>query len=404
MGILEEIQTEETWREFLAQKKAKSYFSEKESVWWQKYVDEKKYLPLVTRMGAKNFRFGVVQKKLINKLGTKKKRVVYTLSEEENVVLKVMAFLLYRYDEQQASLCFSFRKNYGAKRAIHQLIKMSTIEKMYGYKVDVTNYFNSIDVDLLLPQLKKIMMDDRPFYQLLARWLKDERVEFEGKIITEKKGVMAGTPTSPFLANIYLKELDEHFEQLKMPYARYSDDIIFFAETVGEREREKNYLLDFLQENMLSVNQEKEILIEPGQAWEFLGISYQEGQIDLSETTKKKIKGKIRRKARALRRWKLKKEIPDATARRTLVKIFNYKFFAQVTGNELSWAKWFFPLLTTTVGLREVDNYLQENLRYLTTGRHNKANYRVSYADLKADGYRSLVHEYYLYKKQIKEG
>ena len=42
-----------------------------------------------------------------------------------------------------------------------------------------------------------------------------------------------------------------------------------------------------------------------------------------------------------------------------------------------------------------LDQYLQENIRYLSTGRHTKANYRVAYAQMKALGYRSLVHAYY---------
>ena len=54
-----------------------------------------------------------------------------------------------------------------------------------------------------------------------------------------------------------------------------------------------------------------------------------------------------------------------------------------------------FPVITQADGLREIDNYLQRYIRYLSTGRHTKANYRIRYADLKALGYRSLVHEYY---------
>ena len=49
-------------------------------------------------------------------------------------------------------------------------------------------------------------------------------------------------------------------------------------------------------------------------------------------------------------------------------------------------------------GLKEIDAYLQKYIRYLSTGRHTKANYRVRYADMKALGYRSLVHEFYRYK------
>ena len=41
---------------------------------------------------------------------------------------------------------------------------------------------------------------------------------------------MAGMPLSAFFCNVYLMELDAWFEERKILYARYSDDIIVFAE------------------------------------------------------------------------------------------------------------------------------------------------------------------------------
>ena len=78
-----------------------------------------------------------------------------------------------------------------------------------------------------------------------------------------------------------------------------------------------------------------------------------------------------------------------------LIRIFNDKFFESGDPRALTWSRWFFPVINRTDGLREIDNYLQQYIRYLGTGRHTKAYYRVRYADLKALGYRSLVHEYY---------
>ncbi|MDE5952451.1 MAG: hypothetical protein K2H12_12855, partial [Acetatifactor sp.] len=58
-----------------------------------------------------------------------------------------------------------------------------------------------------------------------------------------------------------------------------------------------------------------------------------------------------------------------------------------------TWSRWFFPLLTTDRGLREIDAYMQEYIRYTVTGRHYKGNYRISYGQLQSWGYVSLVHE-----------
>ena len=82
-------------------------------------------------------------------------------------------------------------------------------------------------------------------------------------------------------------------------------------------------------------------------------------------------------------------------AMKVLVRHFNRKFFEGDDPSALTWARWFFPIVNQTEGLREIDHCLQYNLRFVATGRHNKANYRISYAQLKQLGYRSLVHEFY---------
>ena len=82
-----------------------------------------------------------------------------------------------------------------------------------------------------------------------------------------------------------------------------------------------------------------------------------------------------------------------------LIRTFNIKFFEDSDPQALTWSRWFFPVINRTDGLREIDNYLQHYLRYLSTGRHTKANFRVRYPVLKALGYRSQVHEYYLYAR-----
>ncbi len=71
--------------------------------------------------------------------------------------------------------------------------------------------------------------------------------------------------------------------------------------------------------------------------------------------------------------------------------------------DEFTWQRWFFPNLTTDKGLKEIDAYMQQYIRYTVTGRHYKGNYRIRYETLKEWGYRSLVHEYYSYKKTKEE-
>ena len=117
------------------------------------------------------------------------------------------------------------------------------------------------------------------------------------------------------------------------------------------------------------------------------------------------MKGKIRRAARSLARWRITKGLSPEQAMKGMIRIFNAKLFEGEDPDSLSWSRWFFPVINRTEGLQEIDRYLQQYLRYLSTGRHTKINYRVRYQTLKSLGYRSLVHEFYRYtgRKDVRQ-
>jgi len=160
----------------------------------------------------------------------------------------------------------------------------------------------------------------------------------------------------------------------------------------------KDHLKHFLDKYKLVANEDKEEIKKPGETWEYLGIEYQNGKVRLSSTTKQKLKGKIRRKARALHRWKLRKNVDDDRTMKVMIRIFNRKFYESGRKHELTWSRWFFPIITDDSGLKEVDTYLQQYIRYISTGRHSKINYKTTYEKLKKLGYRSLVNEYHKFK------
>jgi hypothetical protein len=270
---------------------------------------------------------------------------------------------------------------------------------MWAYKLDIHDYFNSISIPILLPLLRDLLADDPPLYAFFERMLTDGRATVDGTIVQENRGVMAGTPTSPFLADVYLMEVDRHFADAGVLYARYSDDIILFAPDREELERYKAVLLDYLDRYRLEVNPDKERIYTPDEPFEFLGFRCHGDAIDISRSVRDKMKGKIRRAARALYRWRMAKGLPAEAAMKALIRQFNAKFFESDDPEALSWSRWFFPVVNRTEGFQEIDRYLQQYLRYLSTGRHTKTNYRIRYRDLKSLGYRSLVHEYYAAKR-----
>ena len=151
--------------------------------------------------------------------------------EDEAMVLKLLTWLMIRkYDSFFSENLYSFRPHYGAKHALRRLLDDPESSQYHSYKLDVRNYFNSIDVSMLLPILEGLLVDDKPLYKFLSGLLLDPRVIDEGNMVEEQKGGMAGMPFAVFLANVFLTPLDRKFEQMPgVIYCRYSDDVVIFS-------------------------------------------------------------------------------------------------------------------------------------------------------------------------------
>ena len=397
-SILTQLTRQETWEEFLAYRLLKGRFTWYEFKEADNYVEREKYLPLAQKI-AKGERLGIPTKKIINKMGTGKKRVVYSFAPDEMMLLKLIAFKLYDYDEHFAPNCYAFRQGKKVSDAIFHINRAIGGRKMWAYKLDIHDYFNSISIDILLPILAEMMNDDPLLYRFFVNMLTNNQVIFNGEAIFENHGVMAGTPTSPFLADVYLKEVDRYFNDANVIYARYSDDIILFAPNQETLETYQRKIKDFLKQYRLEINPDKENIYTPDDAYEFLGFKCHADIIDLSEATKRKMKGKIKRAAKSLMRWSNKNHMEPEKAMKALINRFNRVFFENDNNELLTWSRWFFPVINRTDGLKEIDHYLQQNIRFLSTGKHYKGNYKTDYAQLKHLGYRSLVNEFYKYKK-----
>lgn len=390
MSLIDSLNDETLWNDFLEHKRS-SILSPKIIKRYEDFINNKRYESIARSLINEEYTFSNPRRMIINKIRKNKKRIVYSFNKEETYVLKMLVFLLYKYDYLFAPNLYSFRQKNGAKKAIFDIIR-SNIKSKYAYKVDIKNYFNSIPARKLLVPLKEDLKDEK-LYNVFQQILTNNEVLGE-EYANENKGIMAGVPISAFLANYYLKDLDYYFYNNKITYCRYADDIIVFDDEESIKKHQE-YITKYLDKLGLEINKDKEYFYNPGDEIEFLGFSYQNGVIDLGKNSIIKIKGKIKRKARALRRWMLGKNLPPEAALKAMNKIFNKKFYGKEE-DDLSWRYWFFPTINTDKSLRVIDSYMQDWQRYIVTGKHNKKNYeKASYELLKKCNYRSLVNEYY---------
>ena len=399
MSLLYLLSDESVWERFYLYKQSlaspKQFVSELRA-----FIDAKRYIPVAENIiNGKPFPLPV--KSVISKLGSEKKRVVYTYPDDENTVLKLLTWLILRkYDFLFSPNLYSFRPQRTAKDAVRYLLKHRYLDACYSYKVDISDYFNSIPVDFLLPMLENVCAEDPELLAFLISLLKEPFVSDRGKTVAEKKGIMAGTPLSSFFANLFLYKLDGYFYEKKIIYARYSDDIIVFAKDKETVLVYADYIKAFLSSYKLSVNPSKEVFTSPGEGFTFLGFFCKGPYVDIAPATVKKLKQKMRRKRDALKRWKDRSEASGERAAKAFIRVFNRKLLENARDNELCWSDWFFPVISTSASLCEIDRYAQDCIRYLIKGKHTKARFDVRYEDIKNLGYKCLVHEYYSRRKQ----
>lgn len=394
MTILDSLYKQETWIAYFEYKVKNNRLSQNEANDLFRFIHYQKYLEVIEKILSKGF--DIPSKKEIHKIDSPKKRIVYTFPQEENYILKLLTYLLIRkYDSIFSSSLYSFRANYSVKHAFQRIVTTPGISQYYTYKVDISDYFNSIDLDILLPRLRNVLCEDKPLYDLIEALLKNPSIVENGEVKQEKKGVMAGCPIAAFLANVYLLDLDRMFTEENAIYCRYSDDIIIFTQTEEDQKRLKKKLLASLDAYHLKLNTAKEVSTIPNEPWTFLGLKYANGQIDVSDIAVKKIKAKMRRKARALIRWKHRNKKESIHAVRAFIKAFDRKFYNNTDTHDMTWARWYFPLITTDKSLKHIDQYMQECIRYIATETHTKSQYNFRYSQMKDLGYQSLVNNWY---------
>ncbi len=329
---------------------------------------------------------------LINRSGGRKK-TIYIFPPREELFMKGLNVALQPFSHLHSPLCHSFQRGRGVRTAYAALRSIAGLDSMSCLHLDVREYFASIPAERLLQSLPRELADAAPLLKLLREVLLEPAVVVEGHVVTDpRKGVLAGTPLAPLLANLYLRPLDDMFEAAGIAYLRYADDLIVFG-SPSEIASHGGVLEGRLSELGLAINRQKTRVSAAGEAWEFLGLRHERGRIDLASTTVDKMRHRARRLARRARGR------PDAA--RYVIRRLNRKLYGVgVDVSRFTWSTWFFPLIDSDITLRRLDGAVQEQLRFAVTGRHELRNRgAVSYAQLAAAGYLPLVTAYRAYRR-----
>ncbi len=396
MSLLQKLSEPDTISSFISKKQDVKNISLPELDEMKKLLEDPETKRILHELSSGDHVFPVPYRSEISKINSSKRRVVYTFDRFEKAALKLIGFLLQDYDHIFSDNLYSYRSSTGSWDAVRKLHRLKDLDRMFVLKTDIHDYFNSIDVDILLADLRNVLVDDGALYDMFKGLLDDDRSIWKGDILHEPRGAMAGMPVAPFLSNLYLDGLDRLFDGSDIIYCRYADDILLAATSEKKLSDAREALCGFIEKRKLEINPDKDAFFKPGEPFDFLGFRISENSIDLCPNTIKKIKGKISRRCRSSRRWYLDKGLTPEKGIKGAVTIMNRKFYGYGESGELSWDLWYLPVLTTDASLRIIDRYFEEELRSIPTGKHNRRNYKmVSYELLQECGFRPLVRRYH---------
>lgn len=364
------------------------------------------YKALVNDIYEGNFSWGIPKKILIPK-DNGKKRTVYMFGTKQRLLLGVMNRILCDvFSDKVSSVCYSYKTGVSTITAVRDIkSKAYSSKNVYNIamKMDISKYFNSVKADRVAEMLDTLFAESKGvIYELLKTLFSVNLVNDAGTICEEYLSIIPGTPVASFFANYCLYDLDEHFRTLGVPYARYCDDILLFGYDNNEIQGYISYINGILEESGLYINNDKfcEYWLNSADV-EFLGLRFGASEIDIAKTSLKKLKKKIKQQCKEARMRVWKYRNPALGEVQRVINWFNYTWYKCYIFDrtKFGWGYYAFRYITTDKSLRELDYYLRDMLRYIVTGKYNRANVKkLSNEKLNELGYVSLTYMYGIFR------
>lgn len=337
-----------------------------------------------------------------------KRRTLYIPPWEERIV----DLLIYRLLSRKLHYWFSpsayaYRDHtYGLDRCQSRIAAVLRPAKgpVYVIKRDISDYFASVNHEVLIQQLEKLVAPGDYLFELISKRI---RFEYQDESGSHRAtiGIPFGCASACVFANIHLTELDGEIESIPgVHYFRYADDILVLSESreaallAGERLHQglgqlhlttkASHEADFVLTEDISV---MDSVFQRAVAFRHLGLQFElGGAVALSRDKRRKLQNLFRLAfRRARRRWQ---KVADPHERaRTLIAIACQAIEKGV--RNVAILDYYLKHVTDASQFRLLDRWLAEEILSIVFGAHKKGNFaKISYVQLRQYGLPSLVH------------
>jgi RNA-directed DNA polymerase len=177
------------------------------------------------------------------------------------------------------SNCYHLDGPTGVKYATQRIKEVLQTEKPnYIIRADIKSFYRSIQHHKLIQDINNLYND--PKVQAMLENIIVNPIDTPRGYKNPSHGVALRGPLSQFFSGIYLKPLDDAFDNTDVTYLRYQDDILILCKTKRQMNRCRRRMMDVLHERHLSLSRKKSRIGCIKNGFHFLGIHYSPTQTE----------------------------------------------------------------------------------------------------------------------------
>ncbi len=254
---------------------------------------------LLQRLLDGSYRPKAVKRTWIDKPGKREKRPLGIPTVEDRIVQTALLMTIEPIFERDFSdVSYGFRPGRGCKDALRKAQQYLNEGYNWVLDADLKGYFDSIDHEILLSEIKKKLTDGK-ILDLIGRFLHQEVMDGMNGWIPDR-GTPQGAVISPLLANIFLNPLDHLLASSGYKIVRYADDFVILCQSESEAEQALSIVKDWVSSVNLTLHPEKTCIVKVSErvGFDFLGYHFELGRRTPSKKSLGKFKDKIHAKTK----------------------------------------------------------------------------------------------------------
>lgn len=194
--------------------------------------------------------------------------------DSRELIAAGLADLRVQLTDTLSPACTHVRGQGGVKGTV-RFAQAMTARLPFVARFDIRSYYESIDHDVLLDQLRLAQVSPE-LAALVGEYLRVPDIHHT------RRGTIAGAALSPLLGALYLTPLDRAMEALEQQagirYRRFMDDFVIFAPSRHKLRAAIRRVHAVLEALRLSVHPEKRFIGKTARGFDFLGYRFRPGR------------------------------------------------------------------------------------------------------------------------------